>query len=170
MISFPGVQGVQHTPDMLLMSYIMTKGVFVDTITEFQYESSTTASGPSSDSQPWCYWLAVAQSQRSSADSVLKLASRSHASRDDVPWRQRFTFYPQQGNILPCTPAQLPPTALTPLTPNTVELIPTLGALSPQGGPVQDPVLTVSVPGAEKHFSLGVLCSLLLLLYSRYRS
>ena len=26
------------------------------------------------------------------------------------------------------------------LTPNTVELIPTLGALSPQGGPVQDPV------------------------------
>ena len=28
------------------------------------------------------------------------------------------------------------------LTPNTVELIPTLGALSPRGGPVQDPVLT----------------------------
>jgi len=30
------------------------------------------------------------------------------------------------------------------LTPNTVELIPTLGALSPRGGPVQDPVLTQS--------------------------
>ena len=28
------------------------------------------------------------------------------------------------------------------LTPNTVELIPTLGALPPGGGPVQDPVLT----------------------------
>ena len=28
------------------------------------------------------------------------------------------------------------------LTPNTVELIPTRGALSPRGGPVQDPVLT----------------------------
>ena len=28
------------------------------------------------------------------------------------------------------------------LTPNTVDLIPTLAALSPQGGPVQDPVLT----------------------------
>ena len=28
------------------------------------------------------------------------------------------------------------------LTPNTVELIPTLGALLPRGGPVQDPVLT----------------------------
>ena len=28
------------------------------------------------------------------------------------------------------------------LTPNTVELIPTLGALSPRGGPVQDPFLT----------------------------
>ena len=32
--------------------------------------------------------------------------------------------------------------ALTPLAPNTVELIPSLGALSPRGGPVQDPVLT----------------------------
>ena len=30
------------------------------------------------------------------------------------------------------------------LTPNTVELIPTLGALSPRGGPVHDPVLTLS--------------------------
>jgi len=29
------------------------------------------------------------------------------------------------------------------LTPNTVELIPTLGALFPRGGPVQDPVLTL---------------------------
>ena len=28
------------------------------------------------------------------------------------------------------------------LTPNAVELIPTLGALPPRGGPVQDPVLT----------------------------
>ena len=28
------------------------------------------------------------------------------------------------------------------LTPNTVELISTLGALPPRGGPVQDPVLT----------------------------
>jgi len=37
--------------------------------------------------------------------------------------------------------------ALTPLTPNTVELIHTLGALSPRGGPVQDPVLT---PGPFK--------------------
>ena len=32
--------------------------------------------------------------------------------------------------------------ALTPLTPNTDELIPFLGALSPRGGPAQDPVLT----------------------------
>ena len=31
------------------------------------------------------------------------------------------------------------------LTPNSVELIPTLGALFPRGGPVQDPVLTVVV-------------------------
>jgi len=30
------------------------------------------------------------------------------------------------------------------LTPNTVELIPTLGALYPRGGPVQDPVLTTT--------------------------
>ena len=30
-----------------------------------------------------------------------------------------------------------------PYLPNTVELIPTLGALSPRDGPVQDPVLTV---------------------------
>jgi len=38
------------------------------------------------------------------------------------------------------------------LTPNTVELIPTLGAPFPRGGPVQDPVLTVvpkSVSGDE---------------------
>jgi len=34
---------------------------------------------------------------------------------------------------------------LTPLTPNTVELIPTIGALFPRGGPVQDPVLTRAV-------------------------
>ena len=34
--------------------------------------------------------------------------------------------------------------ALTPLTQNTGELIPTLGALFPRGGPVQDPVLTRS--------------------------
>ena len=38
-------------------------------------------------------------------------------------------------------PAVRPP-ALRPLTPNTVELIFTLGALFPRGGPVQDPVLT----------------------------
>ena len=31
-----------------------------------------------------------------------------------------------------------------PLTPKTVELIPTLGALFPRGGPVQDPALTTS--------------------------
>ena len=31
------------------------------------------------------------------------------------------------------------------LAPNTVELIPTLGALFPRGGPVQDPVLTLGV-------------------------
>ena len=31
---------------------------------------------------------------------------------------------------------------ITPLTPNKVELIPTLEALLPRGGPVQDPVLT----------------------------
>ena len=30
-----------------------------------------------------------------------------------------------------------------PLTPNAVELIPTLGALFPRGGPGQEPVLTV---------------------------
>ena len=30
------------------------------------------------------------------------------------------------------------------LTPNAVELIPTLEALPPRGGPVEDPVLTVS--------------------------
>ena len=33
------------------------------------------------------------------------------------------------------------------LTPKTVELIPALGARSPRGGPVHDPVLT--------HFSVG---------------
>jgi len=37
-------------------------------------------------------------------------------------------------------------TLVSALTPNTVELIPTLGALFPRGGPVQDPVLT---PGAD---------------------
>ena len=31
------------------------------------------------------------------------------------------------------------------LTPNTVELIPTLGSLSPRGGPVQDPFLKFCV-------------------------
>ena len=31
------------------------------------------------------------------------------------------------------------------VTPNTVELIPTLGALFPRGGPVQDPVLTLTI-------------------------
>ena len=35
--------------------------------------------------------------------------------------------------------------ALTPVTPNTVELVPTLGALVPQGGPVRDPVLTPAI-------------------------
>jgi len=33
------------------------------------------------------------------------------------------------------------------LTPNAVELIPTLGALFPRGGPIQDPVLTHPRPG-----------------------
>ena len=45
--------------------------------------------------------------------------------------------------------------ALTPLTPNTVELIHTLGALSPRGGPVQDPVLTRGIKcggGRNVHF------------------
>jgi len=37
--------------------------------------------------------------------------------------------------------------ALTPLTPNTAEHIPTLGALSPRGGPVLDPVLTLQSIG-----------------------
>jgi len=37
------------------------------------------------------------------------------------------------------------------LTPNTVELIPTLGALFPRSGPVQDPVLTTS-PGSRWSF------------------
>jgi len=45
------------------------------------------------------------------------------------------------------------------LTPNTVELIPTLGALSPRGGPVQDPVLTVRAhrfrANMEQHDSFG---------------
>ena len=35
------------------------------------------------------------------------------------------------------------------LVPNTVELIPTLGAISPRGGPVQDPVLTSTVDRLE---------------------
>ena len=38
------------------------------------------------------------------------------------------------------------PPGYVPLTPDTVELIPTLGALSPRGGPVQDPVLTRRPP------------------------
>jgi len=44
-------------------------------------------------------------------------------------------------------PAALPTTPYPPLclTPNTVELLPTLGALFPRGGPVQDPVLTPTV-------------------------
>ena len=37
---------------------------------------------------------------------------------------------------------------LTPLTPNTVELIPTIGALSPRGGPVPNLVLTLPVPAS----------------------
>jgi len=32
---------------------------------------------------------------------------------------------------------------------NTVELIPTLGALFPRGGPVEDPVLTLPLPSEE---------------------
>ena len=35
--------------------------------------------------------------------------------------------------------------ALTPFTPNTVKLTPTLGALFPRGGSVPDPVLTMSL-------------------------
>ena len=50
--------------------------------------------------------------------------------------------------------------ALTPLTPNTVKLIHTLGALSPRGGPVQDPVLThtleTSCRGDRAHSSLSL--------------
>ena len=46
------------------------------------------------------------------------------------------------------------------LTPNTVELIPTLGALFPRGGPVQDLVLTnthtgATGGGAEDGFGVG---------------
>jgi len=44
--------------------------------------------------------------------------------------------------------------ALTPLTPNTVELMPTVGALFPRGGPVQDPVLT-PVPPRQRAESGG---------------
>ena len=36
------------------------------------------------------------------------------------------------------------------LTPNTVELIPALGALPPRGGPVQDPALTLCLSGTSK--------------------
>jgi len=35
------------------------------------------------------------------------------------------------------------------LTPNTVELIPTIGAFPPRGGPVEDPVLTEYVHVAQ---------------------
>ena len=43
-----------------------------------------------------------------------------------------------------CSGGVAPSRAPAPLTPNTVEIIPTLGALSPRGGPVRDPVLTNS--------------------------
>ena len=36
------------------------------------------------------------------------------------------------------------------LTPNTVELIRSLGALPPRGGPVQDPALTLCLSGTSK--------------------
>ena len=36
-------------------------------------------------------------------------------------------------------------------TPNTVELIPTLGALFPRGGPVQKPVLTLPLVRSQGH-------------------
>ena len=41
------------------------------------------------------------------------------------------------------------------LTPNTVELIPTLIALSPRGGPVQDRVLTAREKGFDSLRVLG---------------
>ena len=51
-----------------------------------------------------------------------------------APWEFEFPF-----------PAHSAPAAVTrrALTPNTVELIPTIGALFPRCGPVQDPVLTL---------------------------
>jgi len=49
------------------------------------------------------------------------------------------------------------------LPPNTVELIPTLGALSPRGGPAQDPFLTLSLVGS--HELVDVRENLLLLYY-----
>jgi len=48
----------------------------------------------------------------------------------------------ERDSLRPCPPEDKGPYALTP---NTVELIPTLGALFPRGGPVQDPVLTESL-------------------------
>jgi hypothetical protein len=45
--------------------------------------------------------------------------------------------------------------AHTPLTPNTVELIPTLGALFSRGGPVPDPVLTRAPPCGQAKKDLG---------------
>jgi len=48
------------------------------------------------------------------------------------------------------------PRPLRALIPNTVELIPTLGALFPRGGPVQDPVLTPTRQRTFGSFSTAV--------------
>jgi len=49
----------------------------------------------------------------------------------------------QQPKINPLPPLEAGPSYA--LTPNTVELISTHGALFPRGGPVQDPVITPSL-------------------------
>ena len=64
----------------------------------------------------------------------------------EVVASERFTIHPAQPCVSECFTDRIPSEDKGPyaLTPNTVELIPTLGALFPRGGPVQDPVLTVS--------------------------
>ena len=62
-----------------------------------------------------------------------------------------YTLHPTPYTLHVLTTVRLAPHALTP---DTVELIPTLGALFPRGGPVQDPVLTVPHTVADLHRDL----------------
>ena len=72
-------------------------------------------------------------------DSLIKRERQGERDRDRVGEEER-EFVPgerEEGSLLASEDRPCPLS----LTPNTVELIPVHGALSPRGGPVQDPVL-----------------------------